>query len=242
MTVLLSWEREYRFLFIYTATLKLLDTIKKNNKQLLSTTYNGSFRSVIQTFWSDQPPCDTGVRIYHQVPKQLSAIFSSSKTTPRFCYLEAVQTQERGSFNIKQRFIYNRCTAPHTSHKKCQFAHNRSRSSRPVSTPFSKLLEVNRYSNRVPINISTLRELIPACYLLRNSHSATRHSITVSQSFVFELRRNVRCCKYSRYQKYLNTWGLQCFLMGKPESSKGYKNLTISSILMLIFPVITIDD
>ena len=30
--------------------------------------------------------------------------------------------------------------------------------------------------------------------------------------------------------------------MGKPESSKGYKNLTISSILMLIFSVVPIDD
>ena len=40
---------------------------------------------------------------------------------------------------------------------------------------------------------------------------------------------------YSRYQKYLNT-------LGKPESSKGYKNLTISSILMLIFSVVPIND
>lgn len=43
------------------------------------------------------------------------------------------------SFSIQQRFFYNRFTATYTSHKKCQFANNRSRSSRPVSTLLSKL-------------------------------------------------------------------------------------------------------
>ena len=44
-----------------------------------------------------------------------------------------------------------------------------------------------------------------------------------------------------------NIWTLEvsvspCFLMEKPESSKGYKKLTISSILMLLFSVVPIND
>ena len=59
---------------------------------------------------------------------------------------------------------------------------------------------------------------------------------------IMEVTRKKNISIYSRYQKYLNTSGLPCFLMGKPESSKGYKNLTISSILMLIFSVVPIVD